>query len=84
MGTLEATVEDRWREAGNARALRQLHSSGDLNGLLDYALMLNHLYNGEKIKVRWAIKEAMAAPIPPADQYMKMAEEVMASLQPAT
>lgn len=80
MGQLEATVEDKWREAGNARVLRQMRDAGDINGLLDYALMLNHLYNGEKVKVRWAIQEAMNAPLPSADNYMGAAAELMQSL----
>lgn len=58
MEPLERSLESELSEEGNARWLRQCHENNDINGLLEAALLLNLLYHQERIKVRWAIREA--------------------------
>jgi hypothetical protein len=40
MNPLVHTMEARFHGAANASALRALHQRGDMNGLLEYALLL--------------------------------------------
>jgi hypothetical protein len=40
MNPLVHTMEARFHGAANASALRALHKRGDMNGLLEYALLL--------------------------------------------
>lgn len=42
----------------NAKVLRQLHAQGDINGLLDWALMLNNAYMTQRACGEWSAKEA--------------------------
>jgi hypothetical protein len=43
MNPLVHTMEARFHGAANASALRALHKRGDMNGLLEYALLLAEL-----------------------------------------
>jgi hypothetical protein len=43
MNPLVHTMEARFHGAANASALRELHKRGDMNGLLEYALLLAEL-----------------------------------------
>jgi hypothetical protein len=75
---LEATLSDKFREEGDARALRELAAKKDINGLLDFALLLNSLNTMETAKCRWAVSEAVSAPAHPVtDRHMAMAAEIM-------
>ncbi len=58
MSPLERSLENELSEEGNARWLQTCHESGDINGLLEAALLLNLLYHQERIKAQWAIREA--------------------------
>lgn len=61
MEPLERTLETELSEEGNARWLRSCHQLGDINGLLDAALMLNVLYHQERTKTSWLARQAAGA-----------------------
>ena len=59
MNPLVHTMEARFHGAANAIALRALHQRGDINGLLEYALLLAELEASQKSQIRWLVGEAM-------------------------
>ena len=61
MEPLERTLETELSEEGNARWLRSCYQLGDINGLLDAALMLNVLYHQERTKTKWLARQAAGA-----------------------
>jgi len=58
MRPLEQSMQSQFRQAANDQWLRARYESGDYNGLLEAALMLNALCEMEKTKSAWAISEA--------------------------
>jgi hypothetical protein len=58
MNPLVHTMEARFHGAANASALRRLHKSGDLNGLLEYALLLAELEASQRSQIHWLVREA--------------------------
>ena len=58
MNPLVHTMEAQFHGAANASALRALHQRGDMNGLLEYALLLAELEASQKSQIRWLIREA--------------------------
>ena len=74
---LELRLEDQFHAASNATHLRQLHAAGDLNGLLEYALLLSEAEASGRAKVRWLISEAVARPPLVEPKHMEWAAEIM-------
>jgi len=58
MNPLVHTMEAQFHGAANASALRALHSKGDWNGLLEYALLLAELEASQVSQIRWLVREA--------------------------
>ena len=58
MNPLVNTMEARFHGATNASALRRLHKSGDLNGLLEYALLLAESEASQRSQIHWLVREA--------------------------
>jgi hypothetical protein len=58
MNPLVHTMEARFHGAANASALRRLHKSGDLNGLLEYALLLAESEASQRSQIHWLVREA--------------------------
>jgi len=61
MNPLVHTMEARFHGAANAAALRALHAKGDINGLLDYALLLAEQEASQKSQIKWLVREAALA-----------------------
>ena len=59
MEPLICTMEAQFRGAANASALRELHRCGDINGLLEYALLLAELEASQHSQIQWLAREAM-------------------------
>jgi hypothetical protein len=51
-------MEARFHGAANASSLRRLHQSGDLNGLLEYALLLAESEASQRSQIHWLVREA--------------------------
>ena len=75
--TLEIRLEDQFHAAANATHLRQLHAAGDLNGLLEYALLLSEAEASGRAKIRWLIGEALARPPLVEAKHLDWAAEIM-------
>ena len=58
MNPLVHTMEARFHGAANASALRALHKRGDMNGLLEYALLLAESEASQKSQIHWLVREA--------------------------
>jgi uncharacterized membrane-anchored protein len=69
--------EDRFREASNTLKLRRLYVDGDYEGLLDFAILLNHEASFNNSKVKWAISEAMEARMPITQWHRDLAAEIL-------
>jgi len=54
-------LEDELRMIGNATRLKELHRVGDINGLLDFALLLNYETSLNNSRACWAIEQAAIA-----------------------
>lgn len=50
--------EDQFQERLNAERLKELFSKGDHQGLLDFALLLNHQASFNNTRAHWALCEA--------------------------
>lgn len=72
--------EDQFAEASNSMKLKQLYSSGDYTGLLEFALMLNYQASSNNSKMRWALEEALDAARPGNTNY-QMPEELKKDLE---
>jgi hypothetical protein len=64
----------------NKAHLRALHAARDLNGLLEYALLLAEQEASGRIKIHWLAGEAMRQPIPVEQQHMDWARDLLAEL----
>jgi hypothetical protein len=73
-----ASMETSFRQEGNARALRDLAARKDINGLLDYALLLNTMYGMECSKGQWLMGELLRQTVPPVTaDHERMAAELL-------
>lgn len=61
MNPLVHTMEAQFHGAANASALRELHKRGDMNGLLEYALLLAEAEASQRSQIHWLTKEAMSS-----------------------
>lgn len=64
MNPLVHTMEAQFHGAANASALRELHKKGDLNGLLEYALLLAEMEASQKSQITWLMKELLIHGMP--------------------
>jgi hypothetical protein len=80
MNPLVARLEDEFHAQANKAHLRALHGARDLNGLLEYALLLAEMEAMGRTKVHWLAREAMRQPAPVERQHMDWARELMADL----
>lgn len=55
---IQKSLELSLSECMTAQALKQLHAQGDINGLLDWALMLNNAYMTQRACGDWSVREA--------------------------
>lgn len=77
MNPLHYRQEDRFQEELNSRRLKELHKAGDINGLLDFALLLNHQVSSANSKIHWLMKEQLSMGLPPVnDGHFEMVGEV--------
>ena len=74
---LEYRLEDQFHAASNAAHLRRLHAAGDLNGLLEYALLLADAEATGRSKIRWLIGEAMARPPLVEGKHLEWAQALL-------
>ena len=58
MNHFHQPLEQELSEAARDHWLRDRYKARDWTGLLEGALLLNTLYHMERIKTRWAIREA--------------------------
>lgn len=54
-------LEDELKQVSNAGRLKELHRIGDINGLLDFALLLNYESCLNNSRAFWAIQQAAIA-----------------------
>ena len=80
MNPLVSRLEDKFHKETNERHLRALHAARDLNGLLEYALLLVELESAGRTKVHWLAGEAMRQPVPVEQQHMDWARDLLAEL----
>jgi hypothetical protein len=64
MNPLVHTMEAQFHGASNATALRALHAKGDINGLLEYALLLAEQEASQRSQITWLVKEAITHGLP--------------------
>lgn len=69
--------EDQFKEASNAMRLKELHASGDYNGLLELALMLNHQAAFNYSRMTYFMKESLRWTGQTTEDHEKMASEFM-------
>jgi len=55
------TMEAQFHGAANASALRELHKRGDMNGLLEYALLLAEAEASQRSQIHWLTQEAISS-----------------------
>lgn len=71
-------AEDQFQERLNAERLKELFKIGDHQGLLDFALLLNHQASFNNSRAYWAIAEAcknMSEEFS-LDKYIKIMEDL--------
>lgn len=59
MNPLVHTMEAQFHGASNMAALRALHKKGDINGLLEYALLLAEQEASQRSQINWLVRESM-------------------------
>lgn len=72
-------AEDEFQERLNAERLKQLFNQKDYQGVLDFALLLNHQASFNNSRAVWAIGEAMknmSAEFS-IDKYKKMVDDLI-------
>jgi hypothetical protein len=70
--------EDQFQERLNSERLKELFGASDYQGLLDFALLLNHQASFNNSRAVWAIGEAMknmSAEFS-LDKYQKMIDDL--------
>ena len=80
MNPLVARLEDEFHGQVNKAHLRALHSASDLNGLLEYALLLAEQEAAGRTKIHWLTGEAIRQPAPVEQQHMDWARDLLAEL----
>lgn len=80
MNPLVPRLEDEFHAQANRNHLRALHAARDLNGLLEYALLLVEQEAAGRMKVNWLAKEAAHRPAPVEQCHMDWARDLMAEL----
>ncbi len=55
------SMETQFHAAANAAKLRSLHGAGDIDGLLQYALLLSEQEASQRTQIQWLIEEAAEA-----------------------
>jgi len=80
MNPLVSRMEDEFHAQSNRNHLRALHAERDLNGLLEYALLLVEQEAQGRMKVHWLAKEAAHRPAPVEQCHMDWARDLMAEL----
>jgi len=71
------TMEAQFHGAANASALRELHKRGDINGLLEYALLLAEAEASQRSQIHWLAQEAMRS-CSIQDWHLAAAKELLA------
>jgi hypothetical protein len=61
MNPLTHTLESQFHGAANASALKALHQRGDINGLLEYALLLAESEASQRSQIHWLVREACSS-----------------------
>lgn len=77
MNPLVHTMEAQFHAAANAAALRDLHRRGDINGLLEYALLLAEQEASQRSQIHWLAKEAAAPPSGIEQWHLDAANELL-------
>lgn len=67
--------EDRFREESNKRRLKELHRAGDINGLFEFAVLLNYQASSANSKIHWIMREHLSTAFPVAKEHMDAALE---------
>jgi hypothetical protein len=80
MNPLVARLEDQFHAQANRAHLKALHAARDLNGLLEYALLLVEEEAMGRTKIHWLAGEAMRQPAPVEQHHAEWARELMADL----
>lgn len=73
-------MEAQFHGAANAITLRQLHAAGDINGLLEYALLLAEQEASQLSQIKWLAAEAMRASRDVQPWHLEAAAELQAQL----
>jgi hypothetical protein len=69
-------MEAQFHGAANASALRALHAKGDMNGLLEYALLLADAEASQRSQIHWLVREA-ATPRGIEQWHLQAAQELL-------
>lgn len=77
MNLLVHTMEAQFHGASNMTALRALHKKGDLNGLLEYALLLAEQEASQRSQIHWLIKEVTLSQRGIQQWHMDLATEIL-------
>lgn len=80
MHPLVPRLEDEFHAQANRSHLRALHAARDLNGLLEYALLLVEQEAMGRTKIHWLAGEAMRQPAPVEQCHMDWAKDLLAEL----
>lgn len=67
--------EDQFKAASNAMRLRELHRIGDINGLLDFALILNHEAAFNYSRMIYCMSEALRYAGPVTEHHEDLARQ---------
>lgn len=77
MNPLIHTMEAQFHGASNMAALRALHKKGDINGLLEYALLLAEQEASQRSQIHWLIKEVTLSQRGIQQWHMDLAAEML-------
>jgi hypothetical protein len=77
MNPLVHTMEAEFHGASNIAALRALHKKGDINGLLEYALLLADQEASQRSQIQWLIKEVTLSQRGIEQWHMDLAAELL-------
>jgi hypothetical protein len=80
MNPITTRLEDEFHGQANKAHLRALHAARDLNGLLEYALLLAEQEASGRTKIHWLAGEAMRQPAPVEQCHMDWAKDLLAEL----
>ena len=80
MPILESRLETTFRAETQRVRLRELHAQGDMNGLLEYALLLVELVSMGETKVQWLVKDSLQQAAPVEQCHMDWARDLLGEL----